>query len=68
MNNKQIQKPLIVELEDAKNEFMQFVQDLQNRGLPCYLIELALSPIITQVHNIARAELEAARQTGENKN
>lgn len=68
MNTEQIQKPLIVELDDAKNEFAQFVQTLQNRGLPCYLIEMALSPVMVQVHNIARAELEAAKQTGENKN
>lgn len=67
MNTEQIQKPLIVELDDAKNEFMQFVQTLQNRGLPCYLIELALSPIMAQVHNVAKAELEAAKQqTGNN--
>lgn len=60
--NEEKQKPLILELEDAKTEFIQFVQTLQDRGLPCYCIEMALSPVWTQIKTVAKQELDAARK------
>lgn len=62
MNENQKTKPLIVELEDAKNEFVQFINALQHRGLPCYLIEMAISDVYAQLKKGASAELEAARK------
>jgi hypothetical protein len=59
MNEK---KPLIVELEDAKIEFVQLIQKLQERGLSCYLIEKALGGVWTQVVSGAKLELEMARK------
>ena len=62
MNENQKTKPLIVELEDAKAEFVQFINTLQHRGLPCYLIEMAISDVYAQLKKGASAELEAARK------
>jgi hypothetical protein len=56
-------KPLIVELEDAKNEFVQFIKKLQNHGLSCYLIEAALSSAWTQLRDGAKIELEMAKKS-----
>jgi hypothetical protein len=62
MNNEKKNKPLIVELEDAKAAFIQLVNTLQQKGLPCYLIEMALSPAFAQLQSGAHAELKMARQ------
>lgn len=62
MNEERKTKPLIVELADAKVAFAQLLNTLQQNGLSCYLIEMALSDIITQLHNGAMAELATARQ------
>lgn len=58
----EIQKPLIIELEDAKTEFLQLIQKLQKRGIPCYLIDMLLWDIYQQVKNVAKTELETARR------
>jgi hypothetical protein len=62
MNENQKTKPLIVELEDAKNEFVQFINTLQHRGLPCYLIEMVISDVYAQLKSGANTELAMARQ------
>lgn len=62
MNENKKTKPLIVELEDAKMAFVQFINNLQQQGLPCYLIEMTLSDVYAQLRNRADAELAAARQ------
>jgi hypothetical protein len=60
--NEENKKPLILELDDAKKEFVRFINDLQGRGLPCYLIEMVMSDALTQLHNVAKTELEMARK------
>jgi hypothetical protein len=60
--NETNQKPLILELDDAKKEFVNFVNNLQSRGLPCYLIEMIMTEGLTQLRGIANMELEAARK------
>jgi hypothetical protein len=60
--NEENKKPLILELDDAKKEFIQFINDLQGRGLPCYLIEMVMSDALVQIHNVAKNELEMARK------
>lgn len=60
--NAENKKPLILELDDAKKEFVKFINDLQSRGLPCYLIEMVMSDALTQLHNVAKTELEMARK------
>ena len=62
MNENEKKKPLIVELEDAKIEFVKLVQTLQERGLSCYLIERALGDVWAQIVNGAKLELEMARK------
>jgi hypothetical protein len=60
--NEQNKKPLILELDDAKKEFVRFINDLQSRGLPCYLIEMAISEPLMQIRNVAKTELDMARK------
>jgi hypothetical protein len=62
MNNEKKTKPLIVELEDARAAFVQFINTLQQSGMSCYLIEMALSDTLMQLHNRSSAELALARQ------
>lgn len=61
MNEETKQKPLIIELEDAKTEFVQFIKSLQDRGLSCYLIEMALAGTWAQIGSVAKMELDMAK-------
>jgi hypothetical protein len=56
-------KPLILELEEAKNEIAQSVNIiLQNHKIPCYLIEPTIADILAQVREVAKNELAMARE------
>ena len=66
--NEENKKPLILELDDAKKEFIKFINNLQSRGIPCYLIEMLMSDTLTQLHGIAKTELEMARKQIEGDN
>lgn len=56
------QKPLILELDEAKQELIQCVNNiLQNHGLSCYLIEPMFAEIHSQIKATAQNELAQAR-------
>ena len=56
------QKPIIIRMEEAKEELAQCVNDiLQKHGLNCYLIEPAFADLYAQVRATARNELAQAR-------
>ena len=55
-------KPLILEIEEAKSEIVSCVNNaLQNHGLPCYLIEPVLTELLAYVKSVAKNELDAAK-------
>lgn len=61
MENK-IERPLILEIEEAKNELIQCVNKImQEHQLPCYFIEPVLKDIYIQIQNGAKNELETAK-------
>ena len=54
-------KPLIVEMEEAKQELAQCVNDiLQKHGLNCYLIEPTVAELYSQIKITAQRELSQA--------
>lgn len=56
------QKPLIIEIEEAKIELAQCVNDiLQRHGLNCYLIEPVFADMYSQIKISARNELAQAK-------
>lgn len=56
------QKPIILRIEDAKQELTQSVNDiLQKYGLSCYLIEPTFADLYAQVRASAQNELMQAR-------
>lgn len=56
------QKPIILRIEDAKQELIQSVNDiLQKHGLSCYLIEPTFADLYAQVRATAQNELAQAR-------
>ena len=58
MNNK----PLVLEMDEAKQELVQCVNDiLQRHGLNCYLIEPMFAELHTQIKTSAQNELAKAR-------
>ena len=60
------QKPIILELEEAKTSFIQLISALQQKGLPLYLIDMALSGVYSQIKEGAKAEVAMAqKQMGE---
>lgn len=56
------QKPLILEMDEAKRELTQCVNDiLQKHGLNCYLIEPMFAELYSQIKACAQNELAQAR-------
>jgi hypothetical protein len=56
------QKPIILEIEEAKQELVQCVNNiLSNHGLNCYLIEPFFADMHKQISEMAQRELIQAR-------
>lgn len=56
------QKPLIVRMEEAKDEFEQYINELlRKHELNCYLIEPMFAEFYAQVKSTARNELTQAK-------
>lgn len=56
------QKPIILEMDEAKRELVQCVNDiLQRHGLNCYLIEPMVAELHSQIKASAQQELAQAR-------
>ena len=56
------QKPLIIEIDEAKQELVQFMNELlRKHGLNCYLIEPMFSDLYVQIKSTAQNELAQAR-------
>ena len=64
MEEKNEQRPLILEIDDAKQEMVGVVNKAIQSGLPCYIIDMILSDICMQVKSGAKNELAMARQSG----
>ena len=62
MNNTQEQRPLILEVEDVKQEMIQLVNQAIQRGIPCFILEPIMSDLTTQVKMGAKEELARAQQ------
>lgn len=57
------QKPLILEIEEAKAELVEVVNKaIQVHRLPCYMVDLILQGIVAQVKEGTRQELEIAKE------
>ena len=68
MEENKIQKPLILEMDEAKQEIIQVINNaIQVRKLPCYIIDTFLSEICAQIKEGAKQELAMARQQMENE-
>lgn len=69
MEEKNIQKPFILEMDEAKMEIIQVINNaIQVHKLPCYLIDMILSEVSTQIKEGAKNELNMARQQVETQN
>lgn len=63
MEEKEIQKPLILEIEEAKTEIIQVINNaIHIHQLPCYIVDMILSDIYTQIKTGAKNELTMARE------
>lgn len=57
------QKSIILELEEAKQELVQCVNEIMSKhNLPCYLIEPSFAELYRQIQMSARQEVEQAKQ------
>lgn len=62
MEENKIQKPFILEMDEAKLEIIQVINKaIQVRRLPCYLVDMILSEVGTQIKEGAKQELEMAK-------
>ena len=56
------QKPIILEIEEAKQELIQCVNDIiAKHRLPCYFIEPMFADLYAQIKSGAQNELAQAR-------
>lgn len=63
MEQKEIQKPFILEMEEAKLEIVQAINNaIQEHKMPCYIIDIMLSEVVAQIKEGAKNELAMARQ------
>lgn len=63
MEEKEIKKPLILEIDEAKKEIIQVINNaIQVHKLPCYVIDMILSEIGAQIKDGAKNELAMAKQ------
>ena len=61
-------RPLGLELDDAMKELNSAVEQISVRHeLPCYLLELLVSDVLSRLQNGKRTELENARKSYEQK-
>ena len=66
---KNIQKPLIVEIEEAKKEITDAVNNaMRVHNLPCYLIEPIISMLAMQIKDGAKSELAMAKAQMDEEN
>ena len=63
MEENNIQKPLILEIDEAKSEIVKAINNaIQIHRLPCYIVDMILSDVYTQVKDGAKQELVMARE------
>ena len=56
-------KPFILEMEETKMELIKVINNaIQERKMPCYIVDTLLAEIVAQVKEGAKNELAAARQ------
>lgn len=56
-------KPLCLEIDEATKELNSAVEQIASKhGLPCYLLELLVSDVLTRLQNGKRIEVEQARR------
>ena len=56
------QKPIILEMDEAKKELIQYVNEImKNHNLNCYLMEPAIAELYSQIKITAQNELAQAR-------
>ena len=63
MEENKIQKPFILEMDEAKAEIIQVINKaIQVRKLPCYLLAPIIESIYREIQNGAQNELAMAKQ------
>lgn len=60
-NTPSVQRPLILEIEEAKAAIINSVNACLRKGLPCYIVADILNGVHSQLRDGARRELENAR-------
>lgn len=54
-------KPLVIEIDETKRDLVSVIDAAtQIRKIPCYLLEMVLSDVLSQVQEVARREREFA--------
>ena len=59
-------KPFVIEMDETERDLVSVVDDaIQIRKIPCYVLEMLLSNVLSQVKEVARKEREFAAQSFE---
>lgn len=61
-----MEKPFVIEIDETKRDLVSVIDAAtQIRKIPCYLLEMLLSDVLSQVQEVARKEREFAKQSFE---
>lgn len=64
---KKVNRPICLEMRDAKAEIVQSVNGaMQKRGLPCFILRGILEEVLNSVKEIERNEITAAEENYQN--
>ncbi len=57
-------KPFVIEMDETQRDLVSVVDTaIQERKIPCYVLEMLLSNVLSQVQEVARREREIAKQS-----
>ncbi len=65
--DKQEQRPLILEFNEAKMEIVESVNNAIKRGIPCFMLQDMMNNLVNQINSVAAQELASAKEN-EHKN
>lgn len=57
-----MERPIVLEIDEAKKELVQVVNDIIKRGIPFTVIDLMMSEIVTQIKSAMAEELKMATE------
>lgn len=57
-----MERPIVLEIDEAKKELIQVVNDIINRGIPFTVIDMMITEVASQIKVAMKEELKIAAE------